>query len=352
MVLKSFIDRFNRGDISFINAFGSKDEEEWKSIQRFLKLVRSRGLTEFIDPGAPIDFDDMYTQNLFDRYCYKQPELNDKFIQYICRQLYRNIKYEEGRIYLVLKELNGLSRFFCGDRSRDYSSHEIAYEILGEDFYEPYSNTTDDVYRDVISVLTKDNFDLLCTIVSNEIHKLTFDDYSDEIYETIIPQLAEEQQNENFLNVDKNIVKLMFNDEGTFNFIIKEVLDDYFYLSLLRCHSSAYNSALVDEWTSEVFKKLETIGVGKGVWTSNDLKENIYKIDITENFNMIVSTFLDSLVGYSVNITNFNDYFSLVEETENYSDDFDCLKLRLDDYPSHKDVESYINDSIIDMIEF
>jgi hypothetical protein len=354
MALRNLIDRFNKGDdLDFLSAFGTGDDEEWERVRRFLKIVESRGLLELIDPSAGFDFDDVYTQNSFDWYCFRKPELKEKFIEQACRQLYRDIVYDNGRVFLVLEELNVLSRLFCShEYSRRISSYDLAYGILSDDTYEPYSDATGDVYSDVVGVLTNENFRLLCIYVAENLKEIVLSDYSDDIYETIIPELAEEQGSDKLLKINKETIGRMFKDENTFNFITEEVLTKEFYNSLIRCHLNAYNGALVSEWEEDVFKKLESFGIGKGVWTSNESKRNIYKIDITDNFNKIISHFLKSHIGFNSTIYDFNNYFSLVEDTENYTEDIKCLELRLSDYPNQKNVDKLINESIFEYLEF
>jgi hypothetical protein len=353
MALKSLIDRFNQGDIEFISAFGSSDDEEWDRIQRFLKIVESRGLLEFIDPSFRFDFDNDYTQNYFDWYCFRKPELKEKFIEHACGQLYRNTMYDNGRVFLFLDDYSQLSRLFCShEYTRSISSYDLAYGILSDDNYEPYSDATGDVYSDVVGVLTNENFRLLCIYVTEHLKEIVLSDYSDDIYGTIIPELAEALGNDKVLKVDKEIVVRMFKDETTFNFITREVLTEAFYNSLINCHLTAFNQALTAEWAEDVFKELESFGVGKGNWTSNQSKRNIYKVDITDNFNRILSHFLESHIDYSTTIYNFNNYFSLVEDTEDYSDDIKCLELQLNDYPNQKNVDKIINESIFEYLEF
>jgi hypothetical protein len=359
MALKSLIDRFNQGDIEFISAFGSSDDEEWDRIQRFLKVVESRGLLELIDPSASFDFSDSYTQNSFDWYCFRKPELKEKFIEQACRQLYKDIVYDNGRIFLVLDDYSQLSRLFCSNEySRRISSYDLAYGILSDGTYEPYSDTTDDVYRDVVGVLTNENFRLFCIYVAENLKEIVLSEYSDDIYGTIIPELAESFGDDKVLRVDKEIIIKMFKDKTTFNFIQQELLTEDFYNSLLQCHSNAYNQALTAEWAEDVNKELASFGIGKGVWGNRNSNgydyTTTYKVDITDNFNRILSHFLKSHIGFNSTIYDFNNYFSFVEDTENYSDsdEIKCLELRLDDYPNQKNVDKLINESIFEYLDF
>jgi len=357
MALRNLIDRFNTGtDLEFLSAFGSGDDEEWELVRRFLKIVESRGLLELIDPSAGFDFSDSYTQNSFDWYCFRKPELKDKFIEQACRQLYRDIVYSDGRVFLVLEGLSELSGLFCSNEySRRVSSYDLAYGILSDDTYNPYDDTTDDVYRDVIGVLTNENFRLFCIYVAENLKEIVLSDYSDDIYGTIIPELAESFGDDKVLRVDKEIIGRMFKDENTFTFIYQELLTEDFHNSLIQCHLNAYNQALTEEWAEEVNKKLESVGIGKGVWSNRHPKgknHTTYKIDITDNFNRILSHFLESHIGYNSTIYDFNNYFSLVEDTENYSDDINCLELRIDDYPNQKNLDKLINESIFEYLDF
>jgi hypothetical protein len=351
MSLQSFIDRFNNNNKKFISGFGSDDEDEWIKVERFLNIVKKRNLLSKLDLNS-IQFDDE-DQNLFDFFCFKEPELREKLIEQICRQLYRNIKYDNGKVYLILKDMDDLSYLFCEDSRSEMSSQEMVRSILSEDFFEPYPDTTNDVFNDVIEVLTPDNFKILCDEVKKNLGSIDINQYSDKIYNTLIPDLATESGNENVLKIDDTNIKTLLNDEDTFLFIAKEILGDQFYYSLFSCHGNAYNSVLVNEWYNQVTKELESFGFGKGVWKSDKDKKNIFVTDITEFFHHLVGEFLYTHLEYTTtNLNDFSNFFTLFDETIDQSTEIDCLKLRLYEYPNSRKVDKEINDTIFDYIEF
>lgn len=353
MALKNLIDRFNNNDLEFLTVFvGNKDEEEWDTIRRFLNLVEKKGLIELISPGER-SFEYNYTQNIFDKYLFNNPETRSKFIEHVARGLWRNISYENGRIFLVLKDMEDLAQLFCfGDETRSGpSSYDLAYNILREDSFEPYYDTTQDVHEDVIKVLTKENFKKLCNIISQNFDTLNINEYSYKIHNTLIPNLASLDGDENTLRFSEKNVAEMLKDSNTFKFLKDEVFSDDFRISLKSCHSNAYNGVLSDEDYKSVRKELESVGIGKGVWGSDENKKNIYRIDITENFVDLIHAFIESHIGYGTNLSDFTNYFSLVEETRDYSDEYECLRLRVSDYPDYRKVIEYINDSFFDYLE-
>jgi hypothetical protein len=352
MALKDFISRFNDNDLEFLNAFGGSDyDEEWDRIRRFLKLLENRELIKYIHVGDR-SFNDFYTQNIFDRYCFRRPELRDDFIHYSASQFYRNISYDNGRIYLVLSDLQDLAQLFNqGDSRYTASSYDLALSILGEDIFEPYTDTTSDVYDDVISVLTKPNFKKLCQLISQGREPIIISDYSDEIYSTLIPELSVELGDENILNFDDVVVETMLKDKDTFKFLSREVLGDDFYYSLFQCHGNAYNGVLVGEWYNKVWSEIKSFGIGEGVWTKNAKDKNIYQIDITDNFIDLLGKFFDVILGYNVRISDFSDYFSFVLDIDDRGGDL-LITLRLSEYPDHREVNKYINESIFDYVEF
>lgn len=353
MALKNLIDRFNNNDLEFLTVFvGNKDEEEWDTVRRFLNLVEKKGLIELISPGER-SFEYNYTQNIFDKYLFNNPETRSKFIEHVARGLWRNISYENGRIFLVLKDMEDLAQLFCfGDETRSGpSSYDLAYNILREDSFEPYYDTTQDVHEDVIKVLTKENFKKLCNIISQNFDTLNINEYSYKIHNTLIPNLASLDGDENTLRFSEKNVAEMLKDSNTFKFLKDEVFSDDFRISLKSCHSNAYNGVLSDEYYKSVRKELESVGIGKGVWGSDENKKNIYKIDITENFVDLIHAFIESHIGYGTNLSDFTNYFSLVEETRDYSDEYECLRLRVSDYPDYRKVIEYINDSFFDYLE-
>ena len=353
MALKNLIDRFNNNDLEFLTVFvGNKDEEEWDTVRRFLNLVEKKGLIELISPGER-SFEYNYIQNMFDKYLFNNPETRNKFIEYVARGLWKNISYENGRIFLVLKDMEDLAQLFCfGDETRSGpSSYDLAYNILREDSFEPYYDTTQDVHEDVIKVLTKENFKKLCNIISQNFDTLNINEYSYKIHNTLIPNLASLDGDENTLRFSEKNVAEMLKDSNTFKFLKDEVFSDDFRISLKSCHSNAYNGVLSDEYYKSVRKELESFGIGKGEWSSDINKKNIYRIDITENFVDLIHAFIESHIGYGTNLSDFTNYFSLVEETRDYSDEYSCLRLSVSDYPDYRKVIEYINDSFFDHLE-
>jgi len=353
MVLKNFISRFNSDDFDFLKAFYiDEDEEEWDVIRKFFRLLENRNLIQYIRVGNK-DFMVSYTQNLFDRWCFRRPELRNEFIHFAAGCLYRDVEYRDGRIFLILSHLDLLSNLFDpNDGGRNgISSYDLAYGILSEDSYEPYPDTTNDVYGDVISVLTKPNFKKLCQLITQGREPIVISDYSHKIHSTLIPQLAVEQGNENVLNFDEVVVETMLRDEDTFKFLCREVISDDFYYSLIHCHGNAYNGVLVDGWYNEVWSELRSFGIGEGVWTKKETGKNIYEIDITDNFLELLGEFLDVNQGYRVSISDFTNYFSFIEYGIEDKKEGLLMRLRLDEYPDRRKVEEYINDSIFDYVE-
>ena len=354
MALQNFIDRFNNNELEFLTSFvGDEAEDEWDTVKRFLKLVEKRGMIELIRPGKKEFFYD-YNQNSFNKFLFENPITRNYFIEYSAKGLWKNISYENGRIFLLVKHIEELASFFCtGDETNIGStSYDLAYSALMEDYYEPYSETSDDIYRDVIQILTKENFINLCSLISQKFGVLNLYEYSDNIYGTIIPDLATSQGDEKILRFNVESVAEMLDDSRTFNFLIKEVFTDDFESSLWNLHSNAYNGVLTDEIYRSVMKELESFGVGKGVWTSDVDKKNIYKIDITENFKGVIGEFLESHIGYTSNLEDFNNYFHVVEEKNDYSDGYPCLRLKVSEYPDHRKVDKYINEAFFDYLSF
>jgi len=353
MALKNLIDRFNNNDLEFLTVFvGNKDEEEWDTVRRFLNLVEKKGLIELISPGER-SFEYNYIQNIFDKYLFNNPATRNKFIEYAATRIWKNISYENGRIFLVLKDMEDLAQLFCsGDETRSGpSSYDLAYSILREDTFEPYYDTTQDVHEDVIKVLTKENFKKLCNIISQNFDTLDINEYSYKIHNTLIPNLASLDGDENTLRFSEKNVAEMLKDSNTFKFLKDEVFSDDFRISLRSCHSGAYNGVLSDEYYKSVRKELESVGIGKGEWSSDIDKKNIYKIDITENFVDLIHAFIESHIGYGTNLSDFTNYFSLVEDTNSYDDEYECLRLSVSDYPDYRKVIEYINDSFFDYLE-
>ena len=141
------------------NALNKFNEEGWESIEPFFQsfesfynLLVKNGLDEELDfKSIPDEYENMYMSVMLNH----NPQ---KTLKYITDELLTDVDEEGGEYYLRLNDREELSRLFY--ESRNESARAAAKAVLGEDFWEPYWDTTDNIYRDVYEELVPENKEL------------------------------------------------------------------------------------------------------------------------------------------------------------------------------------------------
>jgi hypothetical protein len=211
--------------------------------------------------------------------------------------------------------------------------------LSGEDFFEPYYDTTNDVYNDVIEELTPENDRRLQEYIVDMLKGQQIPAETDEL-----ELIASEQGHPEFVEVDMENVKRIIDDEDT----MKELLDDQLSdlkSELYSIHSGAYNSAMESEVYDEIWSELETYFEGHGDWISRphpykkDTQIQYFKIPIRD-FESMVNDYLLNNKGYgsSGTLEYHGSFIDIMAE------DRDCLSAQAPDYPDHRKVDKNINE--------
>lgn len=126
-------------------------------------------------------------------------------------------------IICMLKTEQNLPDLFYGS-SRDTSPRDYAKSVLGEDSWEPYWETTDDVYSDVIDVLNENNLGHLSKYIIEHIggQEFSLEDYDDELFHTF----STEQGTEGTFQITKENVMRLIKDENAMKEMFKGDLSD------------------------------------------------------------------------------------------------------------------------------
>ncbi len=147
---RELLDEFNDGNWNEVGAYFNDD------FQVFLDYLEKNGLEGELDYE---NVDDEWQNIILLRKLEKYPQ---ETLNYICDNIITDVYYMEGGYYLYLREREELAILFSNS-GRDFSSRDAAEKVLSEDFWDPYWDTTDDVYSDsdnnsptVYCVYTKD----------------------------------------------------------------------------------------------------------------------------------------------------------------------------------------------------
>jgi hypothetical protein len=310
-------------------------------IELFLNIVDRYGLLELIDPMSN-SFNDHENKILF-----KLIELNPKkYYDYICKTIINNdIEFRDGKYYYVVgNDITDLSSFFKSSYRRNVSSSSIADSVLNGDFWEPYNNTTDDVYRDVIEELTTDNMIEFINKVSSELVGESIPVETD-----FLEELCEEYEScdGEQIQISADMISKLVSDSNTMKWLLKNYLPEI-NNELYNIHWNAYNNTYSNEVYELVWNELDTFFVGKPEWKSRknnegkeiywselqirDLEEDVYKF-LIENYE---STSSDDTLSY------LGGYRQMILSGMG-SGIWDELDFNVPDYPNYRDIDKNIN---------
>jgi hypothetical protein len=250
-----------------------------------------------------------------------------------------DVEFENGKAYLEISDRSDLAKLFCDGHRYDLSRDTIESILSGEDFYEPYYDTTDNVYRDVIEELTPENDRRLQEYVVDMLKGQQIPAETDEL-----ELIASEQGHPEFVEVDMENVKRIIDNEETMKELLGDQLSDL-KGELYSIHSSAYNSAMEGELYDEVWSELETYFEGHGEWISKphpykkDTQIQYFKVPIRD-FESMVNDYLFNNKGYgnSGTLEYHGSFIDIMAE------DRDCLSAQAPDYPDHRKVDKNINE--------
>ena len=225
-------------------------------------------------------------------------------------------------------------------------SRDSVESILnGDSDWEPYYNTTDDVYSDVIEELTPENDKRLQEYIVNILEGQEVTGLSDELQ-----LIASEQGHPDYVEVNMENVKRIVDDKESMNELLNGPLDEL-KSELYSIHSSSYNSAYEDDIYRSIWYELQDYVIGPGEWLSkpHPYKKNTEiqynKLPLT-NFETDINDYLQSNKGYgnSGTLEYHGSFISIMAE------DRDCLSVNAPDYPDSRKVDKNINEYFKDYI--
>jgi hypothetical protein len=279
---------------------------------------------------------------------YKLEKIPKETLSFICDNVLTDVELRGEDYYLFLRDREELSQFFK-DYSRDTSPRDVAKSVLGEDdIFEPYWDTTNDVYSDVIEVLTKENLEVISRYIIDRIGNkvLSTSDYDTQFFDSISNESGE------FTITTENVGELL-RDEESMKLLLNDDLDDL-KQELYSLHSNSYNSAYENEVYGDVMSELERLFVGNIIEeqsTKNDRTYHTPYIKIRDFYND-VNRFLNTFEGSGYNEDTLEYHGSYTEMIKHLMDDgeMEYLDFRIPDYPDHREVEKNINDMLSDYI--
>ena len=168
---RHLLDEFNDGNWDEIGQYFGNDFE------LFLSYLDKSGIEDELDIN---EVDDDYKNVILLRMLEKNPE---EALKFITNEMIPDVYPRQGGYYLFLRNREELAELFK-TYGRDTSPRDVAKSILSEDYWEPFDDTTYDVYRDVIDELDEANKNILSHYIIKNLgnQELSLDDYDADLF--------------------------------------------------------------------------------------------------------------------------------------------------------------------------
>ena len=328
--LKEIIDEVNSGNWDEYSQFFNNDME------LFIKIITKYGLIDFIDPMSDELRD--YQNDVLYALVNENPE---KWINFICENVIDSDLIKKGDDwYLYLNDQEDLSELFYDGRE---STKDLVKSVFSDDHWEPYWDTTDDIYRDVVEELNNKNLKKLYERILKEVEGETIS--TDTEY---LEDLDDSGSDE--IVITKENFGGMFGDEQTLKYILESYASDI-RQELFSLHSNCYNSAYEDEIYEDLWDELSTFFEGRSQFESRP-----YKYDTTKTQHYVtvkirdiagdITDFLRNMKGshYSQDsLEYYGSYMGMLKNGMN-NDVWEYLDFRIPDYPDSSKVDACINE--------
>jgi hypothetical protein len=301
---------------------------------------------------ANLDYNEV-EENLKNGLLLYQLEKNPKeTLEFIIDNLITDVYSMNGGYYLHIDDREELANLFESG-GRDYGPYEYAKSVLGEDIWEPYSDTTSDIYGDVIDELNDKNKTILAEYIIRNIgdQEFSLEEYDNELFS----EFSNEQGTEGSFQITNDNVMRLIDDKDAMTEMLNGELSDL-DSELYNIHSNAYNSSYETEVYNDVWNELSTYFRPKSWETVEKTRRDGVKVYLEylqiNNFYNIVYDFLILNEGGSYN-ESFMEYFgnligimsSLMEDGE-----YNWLSFRIPDYADWDLTKKYINEFLPDYI--
>jgi DNA-binding protein YbaB len=254
---------------------------------------------------------------------------------------------EEGGNYYIREDGEDLADLFKS-YSRETSPYDVAKAVLSEDNWEPYYETTDNVYRDVIEELNPENIEYLKDRILKDLKDVNIDitTRSSDLMGTI----ASEQGHPEYFTIDSSNVDRIIKDEETMEELLRDELNDL-NSDLYNIHSNAFNSAYESEVYDEVWDELYTHidkDTAKNDWVK--IGNRYYrKLKVTNHIEQVIDDWFDNYKGYADDFDYYGSYLGIIKQLMDEGN-YERLSFRIPEYPDFRSVQKNINEFFGDYI--
>jgi hypothetical protein len=365
--LNTFIDEFNE------DGFQDRLEKVFVNVINFLRVVAKNNRQDeidismldytdfndnrelfyfleengFIENTAYDDFNDIAKNYFLEYWINNAP---DVALKYICDNILTDVEMRSDGFWLYLRDREELAVFF-DDRGRDATAKDVAKHVFSEDMWDPYWDTTSDVYRDVIEELDDNNEKHLGEYILRHIgnQDLNVEDYSADFFQ----ELADIQARDGIFQITQDNVGSLIDDEEAMNELLDGDLEEL-KSELYSVHNGAYNRAYEDECYDLVYKGLEEYFSSRIMEESKqvDEKTKYYSYIKIRDFQSDVMAFVNENKGEGYNDSTLEYWGSYTGMMNALFDigTYKAIDFRIPDYADWDYVRRNINEMLGDYI--
>lgn len=326
MEIEDLIDDYNSGnDNEWVKYFGG-------DVDAFFKFAQRRGFFNRLDI-----LEEHQNEYLIFLYQTDRPE----FYRLVTEEYLQDVDMIDGKPYLTTNNKGfDLSKLFCNNRRNDLSRDTVESILNGDADWNGWSgyDLTDDIYRDVIQELTKENLVRLKEYIVDTLKGIQV-----EVSTELLNSIAESQGTD-YVTVNNDNIDEIVDDEETMKDLMMDELSDL-RNELYYVYETSYNIAYEDQVYKEVTGELEKyFDMPNGKWSS---RPHAYKKDTqVEVFQVPIHNFESNVLDY-LNRNKGWGYNSTLEYWGNYVDilaeDDECLSVYPSDYADSREVDKNIN---------
>jgi len=345
-MLKVF--RTTRNFLKYVIKYGEQDEfdmsyipeSEFKKDSELFDYLSENG---FLEDVGYYDLED-HLKNYYLKWLLNTNET--EALRLIC-ELLTDVEPRSDGYWLRLRDREELADFFrSSSRRSDYDIQEIAKQVLTDGLeYGWYSDTTDDVYRDVIEVLNEQNLQHLANYILESIGNkdLNTEDYKSDFFQ----ELADVEARDGIFQITQdNVMSLIKDEEAMIELMKKDLFD--LKSELYSIHNQAYNRSYEDTIYEQVMDGLEeyfSSPIDEVATKVGEKTKYISYIKISDFYSNVLA-FIDNNLGGSWNesvLEYFGSYTGMMNQL--FSEDvYEPIDFRVDDYPDYRKVDKQINE--------
>lgn len=337
--IQEIIDNINDGNLDEVLPYFNDD------MNILFRMLKKYGVLNQIDPfdSQLEDYQNQILNTLLN-------ELNDaETWKYAISKIDGDIDRIGDDFYLVTTDITDLSKLFKGGYRNDYSPEDVANSVLSEDWWEPFYNTTEDVYNDVIKNLNDKNLtELKLKFIKELPERVEVYDDNEIAHTDLLEELSEEQQDQ-MVQINQSNIDRVFEDDETIKYLLSEYLPDI-DSDLYSLYNSSYNNAYTSEIYNLVWDELSTyfdLNTKEWVEYKNYKDETRYKFKIKLNPVVIQNVISDYVSDeyISDSLEYHGTFLGILNVLFEYNDNYDYLDFRIPEYPDYSDVLKDLNDN-------